>query len=242
MGTPASLTLVLVPGLMCSPRVWEPVLPHLSRHIQTQLVDHAPSSSLVEMAKRVLDQCPARFAVAGHSMGGRVAMEMMRMAPERITHIALIDTAYLPRAAGEAGELERQRRYVLRDLAYSQGVRAMARTWVQDMVHPARLQDKDLIEAIVDMFATKTADTFAGQIEALLARPDASDVLRGLQIPTLLALGRQDNWANLTQHQAMQALAPHASLEVIEEAGHMAPMEKPLTMGESLNRWLAPAL
>ncbi len=238
MGAAHPVSLVLIPGLMCSPRVWQDLLPHLRADVHAVLIDHAPSSSLTEMAQRVLDQSPPHFAVAGHSMGGRVAMEMMRMAPERIEQIALIDTAYQPRATGPAGEQERARRYILRDLAFEKGVRAMAHTWVQDMVHPARLQDADLIEAIVRMFEAKSADTFAGQIEALLNRPDASDVLRSLRIPTLLAVGREDNWSNLAQHQAMQALAPHATLDVIEEAGHMAPMEQPLAMAESLNRWL----
>ena len=232
------LTLVLIPGLMCSPRVWRDLLPDLHSDIAVLMVDHAPSSSLSEMARRVLDQSPGRFAVAGHSMGGRIAMEMMRMAPQRISHIALIDTAYQARASGQAGEQERVRRYILRDLAYAQGVRAMAKAWVKDMVHPTRLHDTDLIEAIVSMFEAKSADTFAGQIEALLNRRDASDVLRALKVPTLLAVGREDSWSNLAQHQAMQALAPHAQLDVIEEAGHMAPMEQPRSMADSLNRWL----
>lgn len=238
MGKTEPTTLVLIPGLMCSPRVWQDLLAHLHPDVQPLLIDHVYANSLTDMAEHVLNQSPGRFAVAGHSMGGRIAMEMMRMAPERISRIALIDTAYLPRASGEAGEQERARRYVLRDLAYKQGVRAMAHTWVQDMVHPSRLKDAGLIESIVAMFEAKSANIFAGQIEALLNRPDASDVLRSLHVPTLLAVGREDNWSNLAQHQAMQALAPHASLDVIEQAGHMAPMEQPLAMAESLNRWL----
>jgi pimeloyl-ACP methyl ester carboxylesterase len=230
--------LVLVPGLMCNAQVWEPVLPFVPPQLSITIADHGQAADLTVMAEQVLAAAPVRFAIAGHSMGGRVAMEVVRLAPERVSHLALIDTAYLPRAAGAAGETERARRYVLRDLAYTQGVDVMARTWVQDMVHPDRLHDQDLIEAIVAMFATKTADIFAGQIEALLKRPDATPVLRSLRIPTLLALGRQDNWANLAQHEAMHQLAPGSVLDVIEEAGHMAPMERPQAMGESLTRWL----
>lgn len=241
MGAKAPSHLVLVPGLMCNAQVWEPVLPYLPGGLQTTIADHGQADDLTQMARQLLASAPKRFAVAGHSMGGRVAMEMVRLESERISHLALIDTAYLPRAPGEAGELERQRRYVLRDLAFAQGVDVMARTWVKDMVHPDRLQDHELVEAIVAMFATKTPEVFSGQIEALLNRPDASPVLRSLAIPTLLAVGRQDNWANLAQHQAMQQLAPHAVLDVIEEAGHMAPMEKPSSVGQSLSRWLARA-
>jgi pimeloyl-ACP methyl ester carboxylesterase len=84
-----------------------------------------------------------------------------------------------------------------------------------------------LIDAILTMFERKTAERFARQQQALLTRPDASGVLAALRVPTLLLCGRQDSWASVAQHQAMQALAPHAQLSVIEEAGHMVLMERP---------------
>lgn len=230
--------LVLVPGLMCNAQVWQAMLAFLPAGTSTWIADHGDAANLTHMAERLLALAPETFAMAGHSMGGRVAMEVVRMAPERVTRIALIDTAYLPRALGEAGELEKARRYVLRNMALEHGVRTMARTWVNDMVHPDRLSDTALIDAIVDMFDEKTAAIFSNQIEALLNRPDASGVLRSLKIPTLLAVGRQDTWANLAQHEAMQTLAPNAVLEVIEDAGHMAPMERPQVMGACLSRWL----
>lgn len=231
--------LVLVPGLMCNAQVWQAMLAFLPTGTKTLIADHGNAADLSHMAERLLAVAPATFSIAGHSMGGRVAMEVARMAPERVQRIALIDTAYQPRALGDAGELERKRRYVLRNLALEQGVRTMARTWVNDMVHPDRLSDTALIDAIVDMFDEKTAAIFSNQIEALLNRPDASGVLRSLKIPTLLAVGRQDSWANLAQHEAMEKLAPNAVLDVIEDAGHMAPMERPQAMGASLSRWLS---
>jgi pimeloyl-ACP methyl ester carboxylesterase len=117
----------------------------------------------------------------------------------------------------------------------------MAQTWVQGMVHPDRLQEAALIESIVAMFARKSADVFAAQIEALLARPDASDVLRTLAVPTLLQCGAQDSWSPPAQHADMQALAPHAVLDVVADAGHMAPMERPAAVAHGLARWLAGA-
>ncbi|TXT40514.1 MAG: alpha/beta hydrolase, partial [Comamonadaceae bacterium] len=104
--------------------------------------------------------------------------------------------------------------------------------------HPARLSDAALIEAIVGMFAHKTADVFACQIEALLARPDASDVLRSLTLPTLLQCGAQDSWSPPAQHEAMRALAPHAMLDVVADAGHMAPMEQAEAVAQGMSRWL----
>ena len=115
----------------------------------------------------------------------------------------------------------------LLEVAQQHGVRAMAQQWVKGMVHLDRLQDAPLIDSILGMMSRKTAECFAGQQHALLTRPDASPVLSALRIPTLLLCGRQDSWANVAQHTAMQVLAPHAQLSVIEDAGHMVLMEQP---------------
>ena len=230
--------LVLVPGLMCDHAVWEPVLPALAEGRRCSIVDHGDARSLAAMAIRLLDAAPLRFALAGHSMGARVALEVVRLAPARVSRLALLDTGYLPRPAGPAGEDEVHKRHALLQIARTRGVRAMAVEWVQGMVHPERLGDDTLIEAIVAMFERKTAECFESQIAALLARPDASRVLASLSMPTLLLCGRQDGWAPLAQHQAMQALVTDAVLEVIEQAGHMAPMERPDAVAAALVRWL----
>ena len=231
-------TLVLVPGLMCDAAVWAPLLPSLSAHRHCVVVDHGDSDDLAGMAQRLLAAAPEQFALAGHSMGGRVALEVCRLAPQRVSHLALMDTGHAARAAGAAGEEEARKRQALLDKARTQGLRAMAAEWVQGMVHPQRLTDQALIAAILDMFERKTAAIFERQIRALLSRPDASAVLERLTMPTLVQCGRQDSWANIAQHQAMQALATHAQLDIIEDAGHMAPMEQPGAVAASLLRWL----
>ena len=232
-------TLVLLPGLMCDADVWSPLYPHLPAGAAPWVADYGLANSLTAMAQAVLQQAPAeRFAVAGHSMGGRVALELVRLAPQRVSHLALLDTGFLPCPPGEAGTQEAAKRHVLLDVARTQGVRSMAQTWVQGMVHPARLQDVALVSAIVDMFARKSAEVFACQIEALLARPDASDVLRRLSMPTLLQCGAQDSWSPPAQHENMRALAPHAVLDVVPDAGHMAPMERTRAVAQGWQRWL----
>ena len=231
--------LLLVPGLMCDHTVWEPLLPALTAGRACTVVDHGMADSLPRMAQQLLDTAPDRFAIAGHSMGARVALEVLRQAPGRVTRVALLDTGYQARASGAAGEEEARKRHALLALARGQGVRAMATAWVQGMVHPARLGDAPLIEAILAMFERKSADVFACQIQALLERPDASDVLASLQVPTLILCGRQDGWAPVAQHQAMQRLAPGSVLNVIEDAGHMAPMERPEAVTGALVDWLA---
>ncbi len=233
------MQLVLVPGLMCDHAVWQPLFPHLDCAEKNLLIaDHGTANSLSQMAQQILSNAAPRFALAGHSMGGRVALEVMRLAPERVTHLALLDTGHAARASGEAGAVERAKRIALLNIARQQSVGAMALEWVQGMVHPDRLQDIELIDAIVQMMARKSADMFAAQIEALLQRPDAAPVLQAVQIPTLIGCGRQDTWANVSQHEAMQSLLPTAKLQVIEDAGHMCPMERPRETAQMLNAWL----
>ena len=230
--------LVLVPGLMCDGSVWKPVIPFLEGHVVCQIADHGNANSLTVMAQRILDQGPARFALAGHSMGGRVALEVTRLAPERVSRLVLLDTGYTALPAGSAGEEEAATRYALLDIARKQGVRAMATQWVQGMVDPVRLEDAALIESIVAMFERKCPDVFAQQISALLARPDATPVLRSVRVPTLVLCGRADSWSPLVQHEQIAALVPGSELHVVEDAGHMCTMEQPEAVAKALLTWL----
>lgn len=233
------LPLVLVPGLMCDHTVWQPLLPWLTKNRPCTVVDHGNANTLAQMARQLLQDAPPDMVLAGHSMGARVALEVLRLAPERVQGVALLDTGYLPKPTGAAGEEEASKRFRLLHIAQEKSVRAMAQDWVQGMVHPDRLADTALIERILTMFERKSADIFANQIHALLNRPDGSDVLRSIRVPTLLQCGKQDTWSPPAQHADMQALATHAVLDVIDDAGHMAPMERPEAVATSMLRWLA---
>ena len=232
------IPLILIPGLMCDNAVWDSMLPALSAQAACQIVDHNDADSLTRMAQQVLDTAPPRFALAGHSMGGRVAMEVVRLAPERVTRLALLDTGYLGRAPGAAGEDEAAKRYALLAIARKQGVRAMATEWVQGMVDPARLGDVQLVESIVAMFERKSADIFAQQITALLGRPDATPTLRAVRVPTLVLCGRADSWSPPPQHEEIAALVPGSQLQMIDGAGHMCTMERPEVVAQALLDWL----
>lgn len=114
----------------------------------------------------------------------------------------------------------------------------MAREWVRPMVHPTRLDDAPLIDAILDMFERRTPDDFAAQIEALLARPDATGVLASIGCPTLVLCGREDAWSTPAQHEEIAARIPGAQLVVIAHCGHMAPMERPREVANAMLAWL----
>ena len=233
-------TLILVPGLMCDDTSWGPVLPALSAHMPCRVVSHGNADSLVAMAQQILETAPAQFHLAGHSMGGRVALEVLRLAPERVLRLGLLGTGYRAKEAGAAGETEVQKRQALLDLAQQHGVRAMAQAWVQNMVAPSRLNDAALIEDIVQMFERKSEDIFKRQIKALLERPDASNVLAQVQVPTLVMAGEFDAWASPQQHQDMADLLPaRPAVDVVAGAGHMMMMEKPEAVTASFLNWLA---
>ena len=237
--------LLLLPGLMCDHAFWEPLTSSTaakSARLACQVVDYGEAASITAMAEQALAVAPPQFALAGHSMGGRVALELVRLAPHRVQKLMLMDTGYLPLALGEAGEKERAGRMALLDVAQTQGVRAMCAEWVKGMVHPQRVGSAALVNPIIDMFARKSAERFAMQQNALLARPDGTPVLADLArhgFDTLLLCGRQDAWASPAQHAAMQRLAPAAQLSVIEDAGHMVLMERPQEAVQALSNFLA---
>jgi pimeloyl-ACP methyl ester carboxylesterase len=232
-------TLVLVPGLLCDAAVWAEQHATLAGSADLVVADHGALDSLAAMAARLLEFAPARFAIAGHSMGGRVAFEVLRQAPERVSGLALLDTACHPLAPGAAGEQERHGRLALLASARRDGMRVMARTWVQGMVHPARLADTALIDSILAMLERKTPDVFAAQIHALLSRPDASGLLEEIRCPTLVLCGAQDSWSLPQGHREMAAAIRGSTLTLIDDCGHMTPMEKPAAVSAALAGWLA---
>jgi pimeloyl-ACP methyl ester carboxylesterase len=229
--------LILVPGLMCDAAVWEHQARHLRDLAGISISEHGSLDSLPAMGEAILKRAPERFALAGHSMGGRVAFEVVRQAPERVLGLALLDTAFAPRPTGLEGEEEAAQRYRLLEKARKEGMRAMGAEWVERMVHPDRLSDTELINAILEMIARKTPDIFAAQIKALLDRPDATTVLPQIQSPTLVLCGREDAWSVLAGHEKMASLIPNGRLVIIEHCGHMSTMERPAEVSAAMRDW-----
>jgi pimeloyl-ACP methyl ester carboxylesterase len=234
------LPVILLPGLVCDATVWAHASAPLESHAPVSIPDYGLLDSLGAMAEKVLREAPPRFALAGHSMGGRVALEMIRRAPHRVSALALLDTGVQPLAAGEPGEREAAGRHELLALAREKGMAAMATRWVQGMVWPPRLNDAALVQDIIDMFARRSADMFAAQVRALLARPDSSSLLPGIRCPTLVLCGEQDSWAPAARHREMAETIPGARLVRVPECGHMCTMERPDAVTRALLDWHAP--
>jgi pimeloyl-ACP methyl ester carboxylesterase len=240
--SPAPHTLVLIPGLLCDATVWLHQRAALADIADVRVSDHGTQDSLAAMARTILDSAPPRFAVAGHSMGGRVALEVYRAAPKRVSGIALLDTGYSALPRGRAGEQEVAGRMALLETARRDGMRVMAKEWVQGMVHSARLSEKALVDPILDMFDSKTPEIYAAQIRALINRPDARSVLNSIRCPTLVLCGREDSWAPVQRHLEMSAAIAGSTFAEIGDCGHMCTMERPEAVSNAMKKWFASVL
>ncbi len=229
--------VVLLPGLVCDASVWAHAQAALRDRAEIFIPDYGLLDSLPAMAEQVLGAAPPRFALAGHSMGGRIALEILRRAPERVAALALLDTGVAPLAAGEAGEREAAGRHKLLAIAREQGMAAMAAQWVQGMIWPPRLSERPLVDSVIDMMARKSADIFAAQIRALLARPDAAPLLEGIRCPALFLAGEDDSWAPASRHREMAAQVSGARLVIVPQCGHMSTLERPEAVTRALLDW-----
>lgn len=227
------INLLLLPGLLCDESYWAPQRTALADIAETWVPDYRSADRLEEMAQISLGVVDGPIAVAGHSMGARVALEMWRGAPERITRLALFDFSVVPVAEGEHTS-----RQVMTDLSKNEGIGAVAEKWVASMVHPDRVGDASLTDPLHSMVNTYTPEQHAGQINALLNRVSLWPLLPTITVPTLVAVGRQDPWRSLEHHLEMVEAIPGARLEVIEDSGHMVSAEQPEAMSRLLREWL----
>jgi pimeloyl-ACP methyl ester carboxylesterase len=226
--------LFLLCGLLCDETIWADIPSRLAPVANAHVMSFAGFSSITGMAERVLAAAPPRFALAGHSMGGRVALEVWRQAPERVTALALLNTGVHP-----TRESEYDSRGLLVRLARRQGMAALADEWLPPMMGAPPDRVAQVMPAIKAMVQRFTAESFAGQINALLQRPDARQVLPSITVPTLLLSGTNDTWSSLSQHADMQRIVSRSTLVEIAGAGHMSPVERPDAVARALKSWLA---
>ena len=231
-------SLVLVPGILCDEAVWRPQLAQLKDAADIRIARHDMADTLGAMAEAILDTAAPRFALAGHSMGGRVALEVWARAPQRVTRLALLDTGYDGLPPGEAGERERDGRLRLLEIAERDGMRAMAKEWSRGMVHPRRLTDTALLNDIQDMISRATPAHYAAQIRALLTRPDRSALLRTITVPTLVLCGHEDSWSPIGRHRELAAQIAGSRLVDVADCGHMSTLEQPDQVARALQTWL----
>ena len=234
--TPPNLTpLVLIPGMMCDARMWGALPDRFPGPVLHQLpTDH---DTVQALATRILRRAPPRFALAGLSMGGIVAMEVLRQAPDRVERLALLDTN--PRA--EAPDVQARRaRQIARALSGDlEGV-------LRDEMKPNYLgpgpRRAEILNLCMDMALTLGPQVFARQSRALCCRPDQQATLAAFKGPALVLMGENDILCPRDRHDLMHALMPQSQLAIIPGAAHLPVLEKPVETGEYLLRWLAQPL
>ena len=225
--------LVILPGLLCDSRMFSDVI---AAFPGSRVIDgfYAGCDRLEGMAQYALDRMPDCASLLGHSMGARVALEVLRRAPERIARLALADTGFHMVQPGE-----RERRYALRDIGRDHGMAALVDAWLPPMLGGQALKNVDLCARLRAMCMDAGIQNFEAQIEALLHRPRVDDLLRGIKCPTFAIVGDEDQWSPPSQHEQAVATIANAQLRVILGAGHMAPAEQSRQFNAVLAEWLA---
>ena len=224
---------MLVPGLLCDARLWRHQVDHLADLAEPVVADVTRGSSVAEMAGAVLDAAPERFSLAGLSMGGYVALEIMRVAPERVDRLALLDTSARP----DTPEQSEARRALIH-LAKNGSFDEVPRELLPNQVHPERLGDERLVGTVLDMASAVGPEAFVRQEEAIIGRPDSRGDLAAIACPTLVLCGREDALTPVHLHEEMASLVPGSRPRVIEACSHLSTLERPVEVTEALREWL----
>jgi len=225
--------LVLVPGTMCDARLFAPQVARFSAERAVHVACVAQHNRIEEMASDLLTSAPQRFALAGHGMGGIVAMEVLRRAPDRVSRVALMDTNPLAEtpemAAAREPQMARVKAGKLEDV-------------MGEEMKPAYLAPGPgrpaVLRTMMDMALSLGPDVFLRQSRALQRRRDQQATLARTRVPALILCGEHDSLCPIQRHEVMAELMPAAGLVVIENAGHLPTLENPDETGDALADWL----
>ena len=232
MNTGERQPLVLIPGLSCDARLWQAQVEGLDDVARAMVGDTLSDASIAAMAQRILADAPERFALAGFSMGGYVAMEISRRAPERVARLALLDTT----GDIDTPEMARVRRAAV-TTAQSRGYEAVLRGSLNRLVHPETANE--IGEEVVAMALGVGLETYIDQQNAIVGRADSRGELASLDVPALVLVGAQDRLTPPRYSQELAEIIPGARYAEIQRAGHMTPMEQPEAVNQALREWLA---
>lgn len=226
--------LVMVPGLLCTRDLFAPQVSALADIADVSVADHRGPATMVAIAAAILDRAPSSFALAGLSMGGYIAFEMIRQAPDRITRLALLDT----NARADRPEQGRQRQMLI-DMGRGLGVRAVQAALMKFLIHPDRLGDRPLVDLVLGMADATGQRDFERQQAAIIGRPDNRPFAKTLELPAVIIVGEQDALTPVKVAQEMHELIAGSRLEVIPDSGHLPTLERPAQVNGILREWLS---
>ncbi len=225
--------LLLIPGLGCDERLYAHQLAHLGDVVELRFAGVPEAPAVAEMAGTILADAPARFALAGLSMGGYVAMEILRQAPTRVSRLALLDT----KATLDPPEVTATRQAAIADIEQGR-LAEHIETRLQALLGPGAFADDALKQLTRDMALTVGGARYANQQRAIMGRPDSRATLAAVACPALVLCGRHDALTPPTEHEAMAAAIPGGRFAVVEDAGHLSTIEQPVAVTAMLRDWL----
>jgi pimeloyl-ACP methyl ester carboxylesterase len=225
--------LVFLPGMMCDARLFGPQIAELSADTAVMVAPITQGERVEEIASGLLDLLPRRFALAGLSMGGIVAMEILRRAPERVTRIALLDTNPLAETPQVAAAREPQ----IVAARTGRMLEVMREEMKPNYLAPGAGRPA-VLDLVMDMADTLGPEVFIRQSRALQRRPDQQSTLRKCKIPALVLCGAHDVLCPVRRHEFMAELIPNAKLHIIEDAGHLPTLEQPDETTRALRAWM----
>jgi len=226
--------LVLVPGLLCSARLYTPQIEALWPRGPVMVAEHRRDAEVGAIAARILSEAPPRFALAGLSMGGYIAFAMMRLAPERIDRLALLDTSARPDLPEQSAAREK---FIA--MAQVGKLAEVVETLTPRFLHRSRHNDAALKQTVRDMASDTGVEAFVRQQRAILSRPDSRPLLATIECPTLVLVGEGDELTPPDLAKEIASGISGASLTVVSECGHLSTLEKPEAVNAALNRWLS---
>ena len=225
--------LVLIPGLLCSEVLWRGQVEGLSDIADIVVADVTRDDSMEDMAASVLDVAPEKFALAGLSMGGYVAFEVMRRVPERVEKLALLDTG----ARADSAEQTARRRDLIA-LAERGEFKAVSPRLLPLFIHPDRLSDETLVEDVTNMAESVGKDAFLRQQNAIMNRPDSRPGLPAISCPTLVLCGRDDELTPPDLSEEIAGMIEDAETVFVDACGHLSTMERPEAVNAAMRDWL----
>jgi pimeloyl-ACP methyl ester carboxylesterase len=228
-----AIPILLVPGLGGSPRIYAPVAPALWRFGPVTVANHIRDDNMGAIARRILAEAPARFSLAGHSMGGYIAFEIMRQAPDRVAKLALINTQARPDTPEATA---RRRSQIAR--AQAGEYHAVLDDLFSGFVHPSRREDASLRQLVHDMGDDIGADAFVRQQTAIISRADSRPTLAPIRCPTLVLTGDEDNTIQNSLSKEMAGGIHGAELRILTHCGHLPQLEQPQATSDALIEWL----
>ena len=225
--------LVLIPGAMCDGRLFGPQMAEFSAERPVMIVPPVGAATIPDLARRVLDSVPPAFALGGLSMGGIVAMEMMRQAPDRVTRVALMDTNPFPEPHERAAERGAQIGRVMND-----GLRKVMREEIMPNYLADGSAEGPLLNLCLEMAEALGPEVFIAQFRAVQSRPDQGEALRGIAVPALVLCGQEDRLCPVDRHEFMHDAIPGSRLVIVPGAGHLPTLEQPVHTNKALRDWL----